>query len=374
MKGLIQISNKAIHFDWAIHGKRSVMETHPYRGYNARMRKNLIIGLSLLIGAGLLLSACVQQTPEGMQTPTSTNEGTLRPYPSDTPSATPYPTDYHSPTPSPTTTPTPTPVYYTVKAGDDMYSIAFRYGLEPAVVMTANPTVNPGMMSVGTSLLIPITPMPELTPTLWVTNSPTPTPRFAGLNPPDCYPDAVGGLWCFTLVENNESGALENLTGTFVLNSEDGSREEIGMLPLNLLPSGAALPLTAYFQPPLLAQYTANVTVDFVLPVMPDDDRYLDAEISEQFIEISEDGRVADVSGVVSLPIDGGDAEYVWVNVTAMDAEGRVVAVRRWEADGQVASGESNVFLLTLYSLGDSIDRIDVLVEAQRLDAPSDEP
>jgi len=114
------------------------------------MRKISYLVFFILILVGFLVSACASGTnsePTG-GTPTGTQSGTLRPYPSGTPTVTPLPTNYISPTPSPTITPTPTPVYYEVQLNDDMYSIAFRYGLSPDVLMTANPYVDPRAMTV----------------------------------------------------------------------------------------------------------------------------------------------------------------------------------------------------------------------------------
>ncbi len=99
--------------------------------------------LLFLIITGLTLSACASGTPVSQQDPTGTPEGTLRLFPSDTPTGTPLPTGYVTATSSPTVTPTPTQVYYEVQLNDDMYGIAFRYGLEPQAIMTANPDVDP---------------------------------------------------------------------------------------------------------------------------------------------------------------------------------------------------------------------------------------
>jgi LysM repeat protein len=105
----------------------------------------------MLVIAGWLVVACGQVPVSTTSEQTFVLEGTLRPYPSDTPSATPFPTGYSSPTSSPTVTPTPTPVYYDVRDGDDMFGIAFFYGISPQALMTANPTVNPRAMGLGTT-------------------------------------------------------------------------------------------------------------------------------------------------------------------------------------------------------------------------------
>jgi hypothetical protein len=345
----------------------------PHCGYNAAMRKTLLISLALLVLTGILLAACAPEAPLTAQTSTPTLDGTLRPYPSPTASHTPLPTDYVSPTPSPTVTPTPTPVYYEVREGDDMFSIGWRFNVSPYQIMTANPTINPRAMSVGTSLLIPITPNPDPTETPMVALTPTATPLFSALPAPDCYPDALGGLWCFVLVENDQNEPVENLTGVVTLRYGEETRRESAILPLNLLPAGASLPLIAYFQPPIPTAYTVSARVDFLLPVMPGDQRYLPVSMQDQLVKLSQDAQMATASGWLSLPSNQPKTRYVWVNATAFDEDGHVVAVRRWDSPDQLSAGERIPFELFLYSLGGPIDRVVLLVEAQPVIEPPDE-
>ena len=331
------------------------------------------LALLTLLLAGIALSACAPVPIPLTATPSPTLDGTLRPYPTATATHTPLPTGYLSPTPSPTVTPTPTPVYYDVLEGDDMYSIGWRFKVSPAAIMTANPDVNPRAMGVGTSLLIPITPMPDTTPTPMVELSPTATLVFANIQPPDCYPDALGGLWCFVLVVNDQDEAVENVSGVVTLRYSEEVRRESAIMPLNLLPAGAALPLIAYFQPPIPESYTVTARVDFTLPVMPNDQRYLPIAIEAQEVSFSAEGRIAAVSGALTLPARQPQTRYVWLNATAFDQEGRVVAVRRWDSPDQLFPGGRIPFATFLYSLAGPIDRIDLLVEAQAVIEPAQE-
>ena len=330
--------------------------------------------LGVLLLVPVLLSACAPAAPAtDPPTPSPTRDGTLRPYPTPTVTATPLPTGFLSPTPSPTVTPTPTPVYYDVREGDDMYSIGWRFRVSPAAIMTANPDVNPRAMGIGTSLLIPITPMPDLTPTPMVELSPTATPVFANIQSPDCYPDALGGLWCFVLVVNDQQEAVENVSGIVTMRNGDETRREVAIMPLNLLPAGEALPLIAYFQPPIPEAYTITARVDFLLPVMPGDQRYLPVAIEAQTISLNTDGRIAAVSGMLSLPARQPAARYVWLNATAYDEDGRVLGVRRWDSPDPLSPGGRIPFSTFLYSLGGPIDRVDLLVEAQPFIEPVEE-
>ncbi|MDY6845854.1 MAG: LysM domain-containing protein [Chloroflexota bacterium] len=347
------------------------MEGLELHWYNAGMEKIRLVPTPLLLLALVLLSSCVRATPQPDVTPTRTRDGTLRPYPSDTPSGTPLPTDYVSPTPSATITPTATQVYYDVREGDDMYGIAFGYGISPQAIMTANPTINPRMMGPGTSLLIPITPVPGATATATLALTPTATPPYAALQPPDCYHDAVDGLWCFVLLENNQGGALENVSAEVTVKMGEDVRTETAMMPLNLLPAGASLPLVVYLEGPIPEEFSASAEVDFLLPVMPDDQRYLDVELVDQEVTIRDDGSRADISGTANIPEEGSGARYLWINVTALDSDGHVVATRRWEGESALSAGAQAGFNLTLYSLGGAIDRVEILAEAQAA-LPSD--
>jgi LysM repeat protein len=342
--------------------------------YNADMRRILLFLLIFGALVGFVLVACSSMETQPVPESSQTEVGTLRPFPSPTSSATPFPTDYVSPTPSPTVTPTPTPVLYEVQSEDDMYSIAFRYGIEPAALMTANPTVNPRMMSVGMTLLIPISPSPEPTPTASLAVSTTPTEEESEALVPDCYPNALGGLWCFVLVENEADQARENISALVTLAGEEQTREEVAIAPLNLLPAGRSLALAAYFQPPIPASYSVTAIVDFWLPAMPGDGRYLDVTLDSPEINLNESERAARVRGELILPADQGAAQYVWVNATAFDGEGHVVGVRRWESTGSLAAGETVTFDFYVYSLAGEIDNVDVLVEARRVEATTPEP
>jgi hypothetical protein len=222
-------------------------------------------------------------------------------------------------------------------------------------------------MKVGTKLLIPVTQKPPTNPTATIDLSPTPTPRYEKLHAPDCYPDAQGGLWCFVLIQNREISALENVSGILTLESEtlENSIQITATTPLNILPEGKSLPLIAYIPPPLPEAYTVSAVVDFLLPVKPDDDRYLPIQIQEQTITFSEDGKMAKIQANLSLAPELPPAEYVWVSVTALDAEGRVVAARRWDSPDGLTPGETISFTLSVFSLGETIDEIQILAEAQ---------
>jgi hypothetical protein len=181
----------------------------------------------------------------------------------------------------------------------------------------------------------------------------------------DCYLDATGGMWCFALVENDQDSPMENVSGLITLGTGEDTLQETAIMPLNLLPVGAALPLIAYFQSPLPADRTASLEEDFSLPVMPGDQRYLDLTIEGQTTDLSDDGLIATVGGRVTLSANQADADYVWISATAFDADGRIVAVRRWENDLTLVAGGDLDFEIMLYSMAGPIDHVDLVSEAQ---------
>ena len=314
-----------------------------------------------------LLTACSQKITPTMSTQTEVVEGTLRPDPSDTPIPSLSPTTVFTSTPTVTPTVTPTPVYYEVKEGDDMYGISFWYSISLDSLMTANPSVDPRAMGPGTRLLIPITPAPQTATTTVLEITPTPTPSSLVWQEPDCYSDAAGGMWCFMLVENLLDSAVENVSGLITITSGEQMWQELAYLPLNLLPAGAALPLVAYFQSPIPPGYSVMGVVDFFLPMMAGDDRYLSVEITSQSVSIRVDGRSAKIEGELLISEGQPDAEYLWVQATAFNSTGNVVGVRRWEAENIPSTGDALPFAFEVYSSADEIDHVDLSVEAHRV-------
>ncbi len=323
----------------------------------------------LIIICVLLAAGCAPQAMPATPTPGVTRVGTLRPYPSDTPSPTLPPTDYVSPTPSPTITPTPTPVYYTVKGSDDMFGIALRYGISLEALKTANPTVLPNFMGEGTMLLIPITPQAAVSPSPTVMLTLTPTPLYSKLHEPVCYADGTGGLTCFILVENNTGTDLENVGGVLTLiDTKTGETiQQVGIMSLNLLRKGTVQPILVYLDAPIPEEYTLSFLVDVVFPVPAEDTRYLNASITAEQINYNPDQTAATLSGKLQLVEDGKTAGSLWVLAVAYDSDDKVVGMRRWESAAPLKSGSQMDFRMTVYSMADPIERVDLLTEARSL-------
>ena len=325
----------------------------------------------VLLGLAAGLWACTA-SPTALPTPTPLRVGTLIPY--RTPTPTPTPLLLPSlPAPTETPAPTATPFTYTVKQGDTMLAIAFNYGLSLDQLLAANPTVQPRLLSVGTLLVIPIEG--EI-----ATAAPTAAPLPLQAVEPVCYSQADGGLWCFMQVVNDQAQAVENLSGRISLFSISG--ESLGSqpayAPLNILRPGERLPLVAYFSPPVVGELIAQGELLSALAVAEGDPRYLVAGFQANTLTTSTDGMSARVSGVVLLPEGEPAAGSLWLAGVAYDVTGKIVGVRKWQVEVPCSAAAQEAgtpapesgcnrlpFEGTIYSLGSTIDTVEILVEAR---------
>jgi len=312
----------------------------------------------VLIAAG----ACTPAAPTPSLPPTATLRGRLTPYvtPSGTPTALPAPLEQTaSPLSLPLTpAPSPTPALHTIARGDTLLTIAYRYGIALEDLKLANPDANPNLLIVGQQLVIPLLGPETPTPI------PTPTPAPVVLGDPRCYPSADGGVWCLLLGRNDLPQAVESLSAWVGLYSVEGEVQAsaVALPPLNRLESGDTLPLSVYFPAPASADLTprSSLLTAFTVPVSPT--RYLTATLQIEFAEISPSSLTATVAGQALIP--AGRPQRVWIAVTAYDAGGSPVGVRKWEASGAPSVVTPLAFNVTVYSLGPPIARVAARVEA----------
>jgi hypothetical protein len=319
--------------------------------------------LTLTLVGMLILAACVPSPTH--PTATSTDPGRLTPYrsptPSLTPRASPLPSGPPPPLPTATSTITPTPFLHVLAKDDTLFGLALKYGVSLEVIKTANPELQPNLLIVGTSVIIPIQA------TTAPTSVPTPTPVPVRMAAPRCYPTADGGLWCFVLAANDQLFGLENLSAWIALGGSQGQilAGQEAIAPLNRLPPGAALPLVAFFPPPVPADAAPDARLTNSLVIPAQDTRYLTATVQVESVDILADGLQAAVQGNVLLPAGMRPASVVWVAVVAYDVAGQVVGVRKWEAAESLPPGGRLPFTVTVYSLGPAIARVEAVVEAR---------
>ena len=138
-----------------------------------------IAGL-ILIGIVLLIVAAIRNGPGlgvlNTATPTPSATASITSTPT-VPTTTPTEAETATITPSPGPSPTPTQVIYTVEAGDNLFSIATKFGANVCTIMAVNNIADPSVLAVGQKLLIPgkDTKLPTATPL------PTGLPRGAKL-------------------------------------------------------------------------------------------------------------------------------------------------------------------------------------------------
>ena len=248
-------------------------------------------GFSILLTFSLiLLSSC---TPQGIES--TSLPSTLVPFLTST-SILPSLTAPHQ-TPdgvvaAETPLPTPTPFAYTIQQGDTISSIALEFGVSIDDLVAANPEISPNAMSVGQVINIPSNPLNS-------SGEPTPTPASFTIQQIECYPTAGQGMWCFVLVHNDFPDFMENFSAQVTLVDANNAilASQTALLPLNILPPNTSLPLTAFFPPEIPPDAKAQVQVLTAIRLLPNDERYLPATISNTLIQVNADGRRARVNG-----------------------------------------------------------------------------
>ena len=317
------------------------------------MHRTTFLSLPILLTSYfLLLTSCTSREIDSPSLPS-----TLIPFVTSTksPSETP-----ESLVAAETPLPSPTPFTYTVQRGDTISSIALKFGVSMDDLQAANPEISPNAMSVGQVLRIPSNPNNP-------SGEPTPTPTSFTVRQIECYPTADQGMWCFVLAHNDVSDFMENVSAqvTLVDSNNTTLASQTALLPLNILPPNASLPLFVFFPPNVPFDAKPQVQVLTAIRLLPDDKRYLPATVSNTLVQVDADGRNAQVGGQVLLPDSAKAARQVWVAGTAYDEAGRVVGVRRWEWSAGLVPGGSLPFEFIVSSLGGKIARVEFAVEAR---------
>jgi LysM repeat protein len=259
----------------------------------------------------------------------------------------------------PTGRPTATPFVYTIAAGDTLSQIAEKFRVSLDALISENPNVNPSALPVGQALKIP-------GHAAGVPTNASPTPEPLGVEQVQCHRIADGGLWCFVLVKNEFPAIIENVSAEVSLVNSNGEElsSKMALLPLDILPPGKALPLAAFFPPGFPEDVTPQVQFLTAIRLLPDQSRYLPAEIQDALAQVAWSGLTAELTGHVLLPPGGLPASSVRVAAVAYDQGGNVVGVRRWESDSGIEPGQSPEFSFMISAVAGRIDSIEYAVEA----------
>jgi len=315
-----------------------------WNGYNSGMSRAAVV---LLLA--ILLTAC--NAGSGGDPATA---GSAEPYRTVTPSATPS----VIPVLTQVLLPSPTPFLYMIRENDTLSGIATRFGVSLQALLAANPGIQPTTLSIGQTLTIPTgSEIPD---------EATPTPAPLAVTQVRCWPESGGGLWCFGLVANEHGDSLENLSARISLLDDEGEELAAGIAYglLDVLPPGASMPLAYHFAPPVDAQAVARLQVLTAIRLLPGDTRYLPVMLTGTLVAVDAGGRTATVSGQAVLTRSGTTGS-LWVLATALDADGNVVGLRRWEAAAPITSQAPLHFEFLLSSLGAPIERVEFLAEVR---------
>lgn len=262
-------------------------------------------------------------------------------------------------TATPLPTPTATPFLYEIQSGDTLLAVAQRYNVTLETLLAANPGIDPSLLIVGNSIVIPSGENS-------LAAFPAPTPIAIELEQPACYPTRDGGLWCLALASNPQGSAVENVAAKISVYTSAGALLDQGTAyaPLNILHAGETTALSIFFPPPIDDKVSAHAELLAALPIAEDSSRYLDLHISLNDQMIHED--LAAIQGVVRLTEDGEvSARQVWVAVIALDSNDVPIGMRKWEAAMPLAPGDELPFEVTVYALDAMIENIIVLAEAR---------
>lgn len=246
----------------------------------------------------------------------------------------------------------PTPLSYIIVENDTLLGIAQRYSVSLDALLAANPGVNPNILTLGMELFIPQGEDGQAA----TIGLPTPQPLKTG--EVGCFETAANELWCFLLVENQQDDAVDNLAGSITLISSSGEEIDSAQATalINLLEPGKAVPLVAYWDFAPEGWVTAVGSLTSAYKVADFDARYINAELSNVQIDIHPNG----LSAKANADFAAGEASLVWVLAVAYDSEGNPLGIRRWEGTGSDSDVE-----LWVYSLGDLIARVDLLLEVR---------
>ncbi len=312
----------------------------------------------------MVLAICATTSCTATPTPTQVGDAGEEPalirYSTSTLTPTVTPTLMNAPTATLAPTQTATPRLYSVKANDTLIGIAFRNGLTLDEIKAANPDADPYMLPLGSTLYIPAPSGVSAT-----AQAPTPVPESMEVGSVTCHPTASGGRYCFAWLKNVQAYDLERISAEFRLTDPAGAevRTRPATIPVSRIASGSAVPVFAYFAPPLVVNPLVEMQLltslqaseGSTLPVV---------EIGSSTIEIAEDGLSASVTGQVQLAAESADAQTLWITAIALDAGGTPVGIRRLELADGIKAGETKPFTLSLYALSGRIDKIDLYLDA----------
>jgi hypothetical protein len=233
-------------------------------------------------------------------------------------------------------------------------------------LQAVNPGLNEFALSIGQELLIP---GPEGTPIGSLI--PTSTPIPLALQPPNCYRQASGGLWCIAGIHNPTTQDLENLVLEMRLEDASGSLVRTAQVfpPLNRLPAGKTMP---WQQHSLRRTKACRLGPGVRRHQRARGGALLHAGARQGGRRTPGGGLSWRVGGTIEIAPAASVVNRTLVLVTAYDDSEQVVGYAVWEADPPLEPGETRDFAVRVFSLGPEIARVEMLAETYGITPPEE--
>lgn len=311
------------------------------------------------LSAACAVAACTQPIDLPSETPSPTVTVSLVEYETSTPQPTATKTIPRV-TPSAVILPTPTPFLHTIVRDDTLLGLALQYGVDVDDLLTANPGIDPGFLTIGMTVTIPTGE--EGIPVL-----PSFEPLGVEIADPVCYRVGIEGVWCLTTVANNAISPVENLIAIFSLIDAHGETlaDRESSLLLNLLFPGTNQLLAVYFEGQFPDSITPVVTFVTGFPAENVAERYAQVTIKESQFVVASDGMSAEVSGQVEIVSENQVANHLRIVAAAYGPDGQPVGLRAWDSVESLTASETLTFQFSVYSLGEVITFVELYAEGR---------
>lgn len=260
--------------------------------------------------------------------------------------------------------PTLTPFVHEVAKDDTLLQIAAKYGITLDQLLAANPGIDPHFLTVGQRLNIP---GPNGEPSAGLL--PTSTPIPLGVSPVRCFPTRTSQVECLVTISNTTATPVEGISAQLSLYKPSGTLIDSQMVyaPLGLLASGGRLTLGGSFDTSV-SGVEADAALISAVEVGQDSERYVPVKVVAKSISYAQDHRSAELQGGVTVtPTVNALSWQVTVIATALNAAGEAVGYATWRSPGSDSSKTDQAFSLDLYSLGPTIDHVDLSADARVL-------
>ncbi len=133
----------------------------------------------------------------------------------------------------------------------------------------------------------------------------------------------------------------------------------IAIPPLNYFFPDQSMPLAAYFETDFPGPF--QVSADLITSLPSERTEPLTV-ISDPVYRYRENNTIADINGLIKLEESEFSGNQIWIAAVGFHG-GSPVGIRKWISSQEIKVNEEIPFELVLYSLGPSIDQIQLISE-----------